>query len=911
MNTNTTKPVRKITRTKFAPKFSFFAERLEARQLLSAAPVALPPIVSVAWQGREIEAIRDSYVLRMPQTNVATARGLWDYQSAVPQVAAGWGVRSLGRGYFSIEAPGASVQDVDAWSLRVGALNLSPNKVYRRNATLTPNDPSYRSGALWGLDKIDAPEAWEKTTGSKDVVVVVMDDGIDHRHPDLQANLWFRDRAITKVPQNLQQEFRNRYGEFGWDSANNDDVVRPTTGSHGTHVAGTIGGVGDNRTGIVGVNWNVSIYAAKVFSDDGAFGTLAFRTEAVDRVVHLKTKYNQNVVAVNASFGYYGPAALQDHLDLANDLHSAGIMLIAAAGNGDADGVGDPNSKDGLGSYPASIDLPNVISVAASTPKDELTRFSNWGEVEIAAPGEGILSTVLADSRPPYGEKDGTSMAAPHVTGVVALVAADYQRWTKKTPSVNFLRQAILQGADTPESLKYTQTASDPSPGLVHSIEGNRRLNANGSLTWARRNLPPGVSVTQVTVPLQSEGDAGTKPLEFIASLSKLDLESGQYAPFTATEDITISYTTKKQEGLQPLPAGLEATEGVDFEAATGAFKIPKGKSEVRLQLVNVIGDNIAENNEQFRISLTGVSGGEAFLRSDLIFATIFDDDPTLLRPRVTLASSQVTVAEPLPGVQVATYFVTVNVNAGQGAPPKRPVVLGYEIIASGRSDSATPGIDFVAQSGRMIMPAGQAAGRIPFRIFSDTLQEGTETLLVRLTSAVPGLLVAGQSECLVSISDVATPSLPALSVVAPVPVTEGSGSNTQAIFEARLDTAAVSPVRVVYELVSATAKAGSDFLGRVGQAVIRPGETVAQIPVTIVGDRRHEEDETFVLRVKAVIGAELRGLADIAAQIRDDDAPVLNSPLALAGAFADFGSRPAGSLTLINGVSTNRQRRR
>lgn len=910
------------------------AERLEERVLLTAS-TGEREIVRTLWDGRAVDAIRDSYVLRMPQTNPLSSRGAWDYQSNVPLAVDGWTVKPLGRGYFSVAAPGASQQQVSSWATASGVLYVSPNRVFQKSATRIPNDPNYISGNLWGLSNtgqaggtrdadIDAPEAWATNTGSRDVVVVVMDDGIDWSHPDLQANLWNRDRAAAKVPAAVKTDFTGEYGLFGWDSADGDDNVKPLAANwHGTAVAGVIGAVGNNRIGSVGVNWNVSMYAAKVFGDNSAFTTLDKYTDAVNRVIDLRVKYNQNVVAVNASFGEYDVLPDPIEAGLVTDLGNAGILFVAAAGNGNSpangnDGVGDLNdSPDPYDHptidwqyYPATIDEPNVISVAASTRKDTLARFSDWGpnSVQIAAPGEQIWTTLPnngygyrdgTSAEATYGFRHGTSMAAPHVTGVAALVAAEYFRWTRQMPSVGFMRQAILDAADRVASLTYTETASDPNPGVVHQVQENRRLNADASVRWVRTHLPPAVSVTAVT---QSEGDAGTTPFTFTATLLWYNVNTSKYEVAKAVTPITVSYSTEDDT----------AQAGTDYNAVVGGtFTIPVGDSSAQFT-IDVNGDTVLEPTEQFRVKLSvPVFGADFWLRTQSVLGVIRNDEPTPLAPAVTFDSGYgdpgayvATMEEGNPGIGRINHSLLVQVDGGGGVAAARPVTVAYRVYASTGANAATPRTDFIAQAGTITIPAGQKTARLPVRIVDDPYREADETFRVEITAVTPGVLKLGQ-QCTVTITDPdttdrPTPPTPAtpptISISGPAVVGEADGTAT---FDVTLDGPTSVPVRVIYGLISGTARSGLDFIGTAGLVTIPAGEVTASFQVRLINDRVTENTEKFTVKINAAYGATFTAPQSVDVEIVDDEIAGAAQMTTLA-AFAALGESGLPSSTTV-----------
>jgi len=287
---------------------------------------------------------------------------------------------------------------------------------YKLFALEIPNDPDFSK--LWGLHNtgqtggksdadIDAPEAWDMEKGKQDILVAIIDTGIDYNHPDLKDNIW---RNPGEIPGNNRDDDNNGFVDdvYGWDFANND--ADPFDDNlHGTHVAGTIGAVGNNNRGVVGVNWRVSLMALKFLTTDGSGST----SDAIKAITYGA---KMGVQIMNNSWGGGGfSQALKDAIVFARD---RGVLFVAAAGNESRDTDKDPN-------YPSNYDVENVISVAASTSRDELAIFSNYGAttVDFAAPGENIYSTVPGNS---YRSLNGTSMATPHVAGAAALVWAHF-----------------------------------------------------------------------------------------------------------------------------------------------------------------------------------------------------------------------------------------------------------------------------------------------------------------------------------------------------------------------------------------------------------------------------------------------------------------------------------------------------
>jgi len=349
--------------------------------------------------------------------------------------------------------PGLSV------SAAIKALLRNPNVRYAEpdflltHATLS-NDPLYTDGSLWGMLGAgstpanpygsNAAAAWAAGyTGAGSVYIGIIDEGIQTTHPDLAANIG---RNPGEICGDGIDNDGNGYIDDcnGWDFvSNNATVYDAGEDSHGTHVAGTIGGVGGNGLGVAGVNWNVRMLSGKFLGPNG--GATSAAIQAVDYFTDLKTRHGLNIVATSNSWG--GGGFSQALLDAINRGGDRGILFIAAAGN---NGV----NIDGGAYYPAAYQCTSasrswdcVISVASITSAGALSSFSNYGAatVDIAAPGSGIWSTLPVGT---YGNYSGTSMATPHVSGAAALCAS-----VNPSLSAQQIRSAILSTAAPTPSL--------------------------------------------------------------------------------------------------------------------------------------------------------------------------------------------------------------------------------------------------------------------------------------------------------------------------------------------------------------------------------------------------------------------------------------------------------------------------
>lgn len=505
-------------------------ESLEKRLLFSADGIDMVEagFVQVSWQGQETWARPGEWVVQMEGLNGSPEEQLAAASRRVKRAGRSLeAVRHLGGDGAVLVKAGPNVTPAQAkrqLNQANGVQSAEPN--FALTIESLPNDT--RFSTLWGLNNsqntdIDAPEAWDLTTGSRTTVVGVIDTGLDYRHPDIYQNVWINqaeipaDRAssLTDVDRDglitffdLNNSINQGAGKVtdtdknrvidgqdllapvtlgGWadgaDAAGDlnsfaDDLIGWNFKSgtndpmddqgHGTHVSGTIAAHGNNGTGITGVNWAAQVMALKFLGADGS-GTSADAIAALN----YATEMRQSGVDIGVTNNSYGgdPYSSVFHNALVQNRDS-GMLFVAAAGNGDW--LGRAINNDSTPFYPASYntddssttaDEDNVISVAASDSSDNKASWSNYGatSVDLAAPGVDINS--LAHANRDYRYNSGTSMAAPHVAGVAALVSG-------LSPSATHveLRSSLLAGVDQLDSLT----------GLVAT---GGRLDARGAIS--------------------------------------------------------------------------------------------------------------------------------------------------------------------------------------------------------------------------------------------------------------------------------------------------------------------------------------------------------------------------------------------------------------------------------------------
>ncbi|UCF15681.1 MAG: S8 family serine peptidase, partial [Phycisphaerales bacterium] len=404
-----------------------------------ADPDAAARVVTGPWSAQTVRSIMSSSIIRG-----AEVKKVYD------NVKPGLSVVSLPQGISVLSA-------MAQFNGSANVVYAEPN--YKYKLFLVPNDPNYPE--QWALDNtgqtggtpdadVDANDAWDITTGNPDIIIAVLDSGIDYEHPDLKNNMWVNEAEQNGAPG--VDDDGNGYVDdiHGYDFAGasfaqpgDGDSDPNDTRYHGTHVAGIAGAVGDNAVGVTGLCWDVSLMALKIVADDpSAVGGFVLTSDAIEAIYYA---VNNGAQIINASWG--GSEFSQAMYDAIKEADDAGLLFVAAAGN-------TRNNNDITPVYPASYDLDNIISVMATNHNDDPAAFSNFGptSVDVAEPGENILSTTPRVEQFPmlvfgvatdYATESGTSLAAPHASAACALIWSEFP-----TLPATLVKGILLKSAD-------------------------------------------------------------------------------------------------------------------------------------------------------------------------------------------------------------------------------------------------------------------------------------------------------------------------------------------------------------------------------------------------------------------------------------------------------------------------------
>ncbi|MEW6302831.1 MAG: S8 family serine peptidase [Verrucomicrobiota bacterium] len=670
----------------------------------------------------------------------------------------------------------------------------------------TPDDFRYFDGSLWSLNNtgqaggtadadIDAPEAWDVQTSAASVIIAVIDTGVRFTHEDLAANLWVNS---GEVPNN------------GVDDDNNgvvDDVhginARANNGNplddhgHGSHVSGIMGASGNNGVGVVGVCWQTQIMACK-FLDSSGSGSISDAIRCIDYARAMGAK------VMNASWGSTGfnSVALQDAIASARD---ADIIFVAAAGNAAGDNDVDPL-------FPASYDINNVVSVAATTRNDTLAPFSNYGAttVDVGAPGTPIFS-CWNGSDSDYRYLDGTSMATAHVTGICALTRAVY-------PDENYQQiiQRVLNGVD-------------PLPSLNGKSTSGGRVNLQNALGVAPPPPLPTVTVTATDAAASEEGDAGAFTINRTGS---------------ATSPLTVNYAVSGTAG-----------NGTDCQSLPGTVTIPAGAASAVIT-VTPMDDTAVEGDETVVLTLSADAGYTVGAPSNAT-VVITDNDQAPPLPTVTVTATDAAASEEGdPGVFTVT----------RGGSTSAPLTVNYLL-----SGTAGNGTDYQSLSGTVTIGAGSSAAPVTVMPVDDATLEGDEMVTLTL-SADAAYTVGTPGSANVTIADNdQPPPLPTVTVTATD--TNASESGDAGSFTVSRTGSTSSSLTVKYFL-GGTAGNGVDYQALSGTVDIAAGSSAATVTVTPMDDTALEGDETVTLTLSADTAYTVGSPGSANVTIADNDQP-------------------------------------
>ena len=457
---------------------------------------------------------------------------------------------------------------------RTDLLFAEPDYILQSSAV--PTDPNFN--LLWGLKNtstfgadISAVPAWDISTGSTQNVVGVVDTGISYTHPDLAANVW---TAPTSFTVNLGSgSVTCAAGSHGYNAITR--VCDPADDhGHGTHVSGTIGAVGNNTVGVVGVNWTTRIMGIK-FLDSTGNGSTSDAIDGIEFAIQVKSLFSTTATPVNVrvlSNSWGGSGFSQALLDEINKANSSSMLFVAAAGNS---GV----NIDASPTYPASFHAPNLIAVAATDISDGLAGFSNYSpsSVHLGAPGVTIYSTYTGGT---YAYLSGTSMATPHVSGAATLVLSACNLTTAG------LKSALLNNTDL-------------IPSLAGKTATGGRLNVNKAIRSCIAPSPPTLTCASSTGQV---GQAYTSALTASAGLPP--------------------YTYSIQSGALPSGLNLSSTTGaiVGTPAASGNFSYTA-------KVVDSVNSS-ATNNCSLNISPQSSSSGVSIWRNSVTPGTAYATNP-------------------------------------------------------------------------------------------------------------------------------------------------------------------------------------------------------------------------------------------------------------------------------------------
>lgn len=503
-----------------------------------------------------------------------------------------------------------------------------------------PNDPSF--SRQWGFNNvddhdIDAPEAWDITTGSNDVVVAVIDTGIDYTHPDLKANLWLNP---GEIPNDGIDNDGNGYIDdiHGINAYENNTKIMDYY-YHGSHMAGIIGAVGNNNLGVTGINHNVRIITCDGFSNGGS-GAESSILRCLNYLIDLKKNHNVNIRAINNSYGI-GSSVSTLFESTVQQLADLDVLFVAAAAN-------DKSNNDNAPVMPASLEIENVISVASINEYNLFSYdHSNYGltSVDMAAPGNHILSTSSSEVESPndddysnvYAMVSGTSQATPHVTGAAALALS-----INPNLSAVELKKMLMETGDKLASLQTKVSsgkrvnlhnlikAANPTPRLAFKVAASNYVRQSGSSTieLALSNINGftgsteiyAIDTTDISISLSLSSASANDNLS-------LTVQVGSNAALGEHVIELVSNGFAQELIVEVIPGVLSEhsfsqSESVSFSGdnrvVTSNIEVQAGESPLTVYDVLVSTDLYAEELEYVTLTLISPNGTRSLLKKSL-----------------------------------------------------------------------------------------------------------------------------------------------------------------------------------------------------------------------------------------------------------------------------------------------------
>jgi subtilisin family serine protease len=786
-------------------------------------------------------------------------------------------------------APEQTLDAIEALNKQDDVLYAEPN--YLLHPDLTPNDPRFLSNELYGINIIGAPTAWNTTQGSSAVVVGVIDEGIYKDHQDLAANIWVNPGEIAG--NGIDDDGNGFIDDVnGYDFASNSGTIPGEP--HATHVAGTIGAVGNNGIGVVGVNWNVRLMSLRFIN--GSSGNTANAIRAVNYAKLMRDRWvtsggtsGANIRVLNNSYG--GGGFDQSFQDAISGANQSGILFVAAAGNAPDDP--EPNN-DIAGHYPSNYNVANVIGVAATDSGDNLAGFSHYGAntVPLGAPGSGILSTVPVNS---YASFSGTSMASPHVAGAAALLLA-----ANPNLSVPQLRSLLLYNGDL-------------DPALAGITFTGRRLNVGNSIVALTEGdvTPPG-TVTNFHINSQNgrsfnigwnaSGDDGLAGQASLYTVSFTDGTSGAVTPLkniiptasgtTQAIDLKIPYrhtsgTLTLREFDNVGNEGTPASFPVTINPIQGDPYITQEAAAAALSsggtALGLVGDDKLKLN--YTLPFTFPFFGENF--SSVIISTngnlFFSTPPTRSNGDADdVPSSAVGLAQ---SKMISGLWDDLRTDGRAGddvyvvIPDASHIIFRWqgEIFGDGSSPAGQPQVNFeieLRSDGTIVTRYGNGNTNL-FPVVGIGGGEPDAYVIPSHTS----------EQSPISLTNAQTVLFQPRSAISTVEFSQSpfntAEANGNAVVTVTRSGSTSLPASVDYVTVDGTATQKGDYLFASGRLSFAPGETSKSITVLIIDDVYQEGTESFSLSLSNPIGMTLGGRIVTSVAIADNDTvPPTSNPL-------------------------------